>query len=300
MLQKYSQISEKIDKFLSNTNPPEKEGNVSVVGEIGINHNGDVETAKKLIDVAEASGCDYVKFQKRDPDVCVPEHKKSDLRETPWGELKYIDYKYKVEFDKEEFQEIDEYCENKNLDWFSSVWDLPSVQFMSEFSKIGKIPSAHLNNDPVLEATRNSFEKMIISTGMSTQEQINHAVDISNPDVIMHSVSSYPTNVDNISLEYIKYLRQTFSRKEIGYSGHEKGVVSSAAAVALGVDWIERHITLDKDMWGSDQSLSLEPDELKELVENIRKVESAMGGNEPREILPSEKEKKKSLRKESN
>jgi len=299
MIYKYSQIQDKVNRFLENTGPTESTGSISVVGEVGINANGDLETAKKLIDVADHCGCDYVKFQKRSPEACVPEHKKNDLRETPWGEIQYIDYKHKIEFGKEEFEEIDRYCSEKNMGWFSSVWDLPSVEFMQEFTDIGKIPSPHLTNDPVLKATRESFDEMIISTGMSTQEQIDHAVDISDPSVIMHSVSSYPTNVDEISLEYIKYLRESFPEKEIGYSGHEKGVVSSAAAVALGVDWVERHITLSTDLWGSDQSLSLEPSELNELVSNIRKVEKAMGGNKKREILPSEKTKKKSLRKNS-
>ncbi len=298
MIYKYSQIQDKIDEFLKTTSPTESTGSISIVGEVGINANGDLETAKKLIDVADHCGCDYVKFQKRAPDRCIPEHKKTDLRETPWGEIQYIDYKHKIEFGKEEFEEIDSYCSEKNMGWFSSVWDLPSVEFMQKFTDIGKIPSPHLTNDPVLKATRESFDEMIISTGMSTQEQIDHAVDISDPNIIMHSVSSYPTETEEINLEYISFLKDHFSNIEVGYSGHEKDLVSSAAAVTLGAKWIERHIALDNNMWGSDQSLSLEPKELYQLVKNIRTVEKAMGGYNDRVLFDSEKSKKKDLRRE--
>lgn len=275
-----------------------KSDDIKIIAEAGINHNGSVETAKKLIDAAVDAGCDYVKFQKRTPDICVPEHKKSEPRDTPWGTLPYIEYKHKIEFGREEYEEIDAYCRENGIGWFASVWDIPSVQFMSEFTDIGKIPSAHLTNDPVLRATRKAFDTMIVSTGMSTQKQIDHAMDLVRPDVIMHSVSSYPTEVSELNLEYISFLKARYPYAEVGYSGHEMGVVASSASVALGATWVERHITLDKTMWGSDQAISLEPDELKELTKNIRTVQAAMGGNQERGLLRSEMKKQKSLRKD--
>lgn len=294
---KYEHVKEGVSNFFDQTEPLENTDEVSIVAECGINHNSDLKTAKKLIDVASHCGCDYIKFQKRDPEVCVPESKKTDMRDTPWGRMKYIDYKHQIELDKDSFEEIDEYCEERDIGWFSSVWDNPSVDFMAEFTDIGKIPSPHLTNDPVLKRTREKFDKMIISTGMSTQEQIDHAVEISNPDVIMHSVSSYPTETEEINLEYVKFLKDRFPGVEVGYSGHEKDVVSSASVVTLGAEWIERHITLDNEMWGSDQSLSLEPQELYQLVQNIKTVEKAMGGYHERVLVESEKSKKEDLRK---
>lgn len=294
----YKHVKEKTDKFLNSESFECETANVKIIGEIGINHNGDVETAKKLIDVAVHCGCDYVKFQKRTPDVCVPEHKKETPRETPWaGEITYLNYKYDVEFEKEEYDEIDRYCREKGIGWFASVWDPQSVEFMTQYTDIGKIPSAHLTNDEVLINTRDAFETMIVSTGMSTQDQVDHAMNLVRPDVVMHSVSAYPTKVDEMNLEYVTFLKNRYPFAEVGYSGHELGIVSSAASVALGATWVERHITLDKEMWGSDQAISLEPNELQELVYNIRTVEKSLGGNHERSLLHSEVSKQKSLRK---
>lgn len=268
---------------------------IKIIAEIGINHNGSVETAKKLIDVAKVAGCDYVKFQKRTPDICVPEEQKYKLRQTPWGEMTYIEYKKKIEFEEREYQEIDEYCKSNNIGWFASVWDLPSVDFMSKFKSIGKIPSALITEDELLKYSRKKFDHLLISTGMSTEEEIERAILLGNPDVIFHTNSSYPSKINELNLNYINFLKEKY-KKEVGYSGHEYGLVTTFATVAMGVTWIERHITLDRTMWGSDHIASIEPQGLIKLVKGIRDIESALGKATPRELVGSEIEKKKSLR----
>lgn len=268
---------------------------IKIIAEIGINHNGSVETAKKLIDVAKVAGCDYVKFQKRTPDICVPEEQKYKLRQTPWGEMTYIEYKKKIEFEEQEYQEIDRYCKSNNIGWFASVWDLPSVDFMSKFKSIGKIPSALITEDELLKYSRKKFDHLLISTGMSTEEEIEKAVSLGNPDVIFHTNSSYPSKINELNLNYINFLKEKY-KKEVGYSGHEYGLVTTFATVAMGVTWIERHITLDRTMWGSDHIASIEPQGLIKLVKGIRDIESALGKATPRELVGSEIEKKKSLR----
>lgn len=298
---KQEHVLQKTTSFLENTEPSDG-GHVKVIGEIGINHNGDMETAKRLIDVAEVSGCDYVKFQKRNPDVCVPEHKKPQLRETPWGEIPYIDYKYKVEFSVEEFKELKDYCVGKDIGIFSSVWDIDSAEEMSNVTDIGKIPSAHLTNEKLVKATRVLFPVMIMSTGMSTEEEIDKILEDVTPDVLMHSVSAYPTKIEDVNLSYIRHLVEKVRKNglefktAIGYSGHETEIITAAAAVAMGATWIERHITLDREMWGSDQFASLEPDELYEMVKIIRQTEKSIGDGGPRKLLDIEKDKRKSLR----
>jgi N-acetylneuraminate synthase len=268
---------------------------VKIIAEIGINHNGSVETAKKLIDVAKVAGCDYVKFQKRTPDICVPEEQKYKLRQTPWGEMTYIEYKKKIEFEEKEYQEIDKYCKNNNIGWFASVWDTPSVDFMSNFKSIGKIPSALITEDELLQYSRKKFDYLLMSTGMSTEEEIEKAVSLGNPDVIFHTNSSYPSKINELNLNYINFLKEKY-KKEVGYSGHEYGLVTTFATIAMGVTWIERHITLDRTMWGSDHMASIEPQGLIKLVKGIRDIESALGSAAPRELVGSEIEKKKSLR----
>jgi len=292
-----STLVKKANTFIKNTERQSGPDNISVISEIGINHGGSLKLAKKMIDVADHCGSDFVKFQKRFPDIAVPDHKKNDMRQTPKGKMKYIDYKHEIELSWKEFKEINEYCESKSIGWFSSVWDLPSVEFMQEFTDIGKIPSPHLTNDPVLKATRESFDEMIISTGMSTQDQIDHAVDVSDPDILMHSISSYPTKIENVNMNYLRFLKEKFPSKQVGYSGHELELETGSVAVALGADWIERHIALDKKLWGSDQSLSLEPQELKRFVRIVRNSEKCIGNKKPRNLLECEKDKKKSLRK---
>mgnify|MGYP001287215321 CR=1 FL=1 len=268
---------------------------VKIIGEIGINHNGDLNICKKIIDSAVLAGCDYVKFQKRNPEVCVPEHQKNVMRDTPWGEMTYLEYKYKVEFGKEEYNEIDRYCKEKGIGWFASVWDNDSVDFMSQYTDIAKIPSALITDNKLTQYARENFNELIISTGMSTEEEIEQCIGQCSPDVIMHTNSTYPSPINELNLEYIHWLKK--HGKEVGYSGHEYGLVTTFATIPMGVTWVERHITLDRTMWGSDQLASIEPAGLFKLVKGIRDIENALGGNNKRQILPSELKKLKSLRK---
>tara|TARA_R110002074_G_scaffold72666_3_gene167279 strand:+ start:594 stop:1421 length:828 start_codon:yes stop_codon:yes gene_type:complete len=266
-----------------------------VIAEIGINHNGDVDVAKRLIDVAVIAGCDYVKFQKREPEECVPKEMWNKKRNTPWGEMAYIDYKKKIEFNSEEYDEIFEYCNNRNIGCFSSVWDLMSVKFMSRYTSTMKIPSALITNHTLLRDCRENSSLMIISTGMSTEDQVEAAIEVAKPDVVMHTNSTYPCPVDEINLNYIKWLADKYD-VDVGYSGHEYGLVTTFAAVAMGCNWVERHITLDRNMWGSDQLSSVEPTGLIKLVRGIRDIDRAMGTGGPRKISPGELNKLKSLR----
>lgn len=267
---------------------------VKIIGEIGINHNGDLELCKKLIDSAVLAGCDYVKFQKRNPDVCVPEEQKSKPKSTPWGDMTYLEYKYKVEFGKEEYDEIDRYCKEKGIGWFASVWDKDSVDFMANYGSITKIPSALITNKELVKYAREKFDYLIISTGMSTEDEVEEAVMISNPDVIMHTNSTYPSPIEELNLEYIHWLKKY--GVEVGYSGHEYGLVTTFATIPMGVTWIERHITLDRTLWGSDQVASVEPAGLMKLVKGVRDIEKSLGGYGPRVLLNSELSKRESLR----
>lgn len=273
---------------------------IKIIAEIGINHNGSIDLAKKLIDVALGAGCDYVKFQKRTPDICVPENEKSKIRSTPWGNMTYLDYKKKIEFGKEEFDEIDLYCKSKGMKWFSSVWDKESVDFMSQYTGLTKISSALITDSLLCKYAREKNSKLIISTGMSTEEQIEKAVEACNPDVIMHTNSTYPCPVNELNLNYIKWLKSKWPGKEIGYSGHEYGLTTTFAAAAMGCEWIERHLTLERTMWGSDHLASIEPSGFTKLVKGIRDIEKAMGKYGPREIMEGEKAKLKSLRSDEN
>jgi len=270
---------------------------IKIIAEIGINHNGDINIAKKLIDVAALAGCDYVKFQKRTPDLCVPEKQRDILRQTPWGEMKYIDYKKKIEFGTAGFAAIDKYCKSKKIKWFSSVWDLPSVDFCSEYKESTmKIPSALITNLELCKYTRERCKTLIISTGMSTEKEIEKCVEVCNPDVIMHTNSSYPSKVSELNLNYILHLREKYPKAEVGYSGHEYGLSTTMATVPMGVKWVERHITLDRWTWGSDQLASIEPQGLIKLVKGIRDIEEAMGVKGDRILFSDELEKRKSLR----
>jgi N-acetylneuraminate synthase len=266
-----------------------------IIAEIGINHNGDLELAKQLIVMAAEAGCDYVKFQKRTPDICVPEHQKSLMRETPWGELTYLEYKHKLEFSYEEYVLIDEHCRQQNIDWFASVWDIPSVDFMKQFTSMAKIPSALITDDELVAYARKSFTTLLVSTGMSTEDEIVKVMQ-HHPDVVMHTNSNYPSNVEELNLNYIHHLIANYPQTAVGYSGHEYGLVPTFAATAMGAEWIERHITLNRFMWGSDQMASVEPIGLVKLVKGIRDIEKAEGNLGPRQLLESELVKRKSLR----
>jgi N-acetylneuraminate synthase len=276
----------------------------TIVAEAGINHNGSVELAKDLVKTAYLAGCDNVKFQKRTPEVCVPEEQKSVRRWTPWGEMDYIEYKKRIELSREQIAEVFRFGKRLGIDCFSSVWDVQSVEDMSDLMDVGKIPSALITNTELLKAAREAFPVLVISTGMSTEDEIEKAVDVADPDVIMHSVSSYPSDVDELDLRYIRHLNRKFPELEVGYSGHETQVHTAASAVSLGSDWIERHITLDSNAWGSDQSASLEPDELSRMVKVIRETEDALGDKPVagvdyrRRVRDSEKAKRRSLRGE--
>jgi len=271
---------------------------VKIIAEIGINHNGSIDLCKRLIQLAKISGCDYVKIQKREPDICVPEEQKSVIRDTPWGKITYLEYKKKMEFNEEQIKELIEFSNNLGIIFFASVWDLPSAKLMAKYTDIVKIGSACLTNNELIQYCRDNYKTYILSTGMSSEREIKHAIDLSNPDIIMHTNSTYPCPVEQLNLNYIKWLQYQYPKKEIGYSGHEYGLVTTFATVAMGASWIERHITLDRNMWGSDQSSSIEPSGLFKLVKGIRDIEFATKFEmQPRIEFQGELIKKKSLRK---
>ncbi len=259
-----------------------------IIAEIGINHNGDLKNALRLIDIAAAAGCDAVKFQKRNPDVCVPEHQKSIMRDTPWGQMTYLEYKYKVEFEKAEYDVIDAHCKSHGIEWSASPWDMDSLEFLKQYDvPFLKVPSAMLTNDELLEGCVASGKRVIFSTGMSTKEEIDHAVMVlrkaklvhNNPHKIglLHCNSTYPAPINELNLAGIQTLQNEYVDFEIGYSGHEFRLGTTVAAVYLGASIIERHITLDRQMWGSDHLASVEPQGLFKLVSGIRELEQAYG-----------------------
>ena len=251
-----------------------------IIGEIGINHNGDINVAKKLMEVARNVGADAVKFQKRTPELCVPEHQRNQMRDTPWGYITYLDYRYKVEFDEESYTEIDRFAREIGIDWFASSWDIPSLEIINRFNPPAhKIPSALLTDLELLRAYRATGKPLIVSTGMSTLNEIKAALEIIGEEnlILCHTTSSYPCPPEELNLRMIQTLRDMTSICPIGYSGHEVGLVPSAVAVALGACLIERHITLDRALWGSDQSASVEPQGLASLVKYIRVTERSLG-----------------------
>jgi len=261
-----------------------------VIAEVGINHNGDLNIAKKLIDAASAAGCDAVKFQKRTPGICVPPAQQDTVRHTPWGKLTYLAYRERMEFGEQAYKEIDRYCGKMHIAWFASAWDRESVDFLERFSPICyKICSAALTNDHLIRYIDKTGRRVILSTGMSTMDEIRHAVSLLDRSrlLLAHCVSSYAGKTEELNLRMIQTLAKEFGCP-VGYSGHELGVMPSVAAVALGARFVERHITLDRGMWGSDQSCSLEPPDLQRLVGEIREVERAMGDGIKR-VYASEK-----------
>lgn len=251
-----------------------------IIAEIGINHNGDINIAKKLIDIASVAGCDAVKFQKRNPDVCVPEHQKNVIRQTPWGEMTYLEYKHKIEFGKEQYDEIDSYCNEKGIAWSASPWDLDSLDFLNGYDiPFIKIPSAMLTNDELLKESVKTGKKIILSVGMSTEKEIDRAVSIiknAKDFALLHCNSTYPAPIEELNLSAIQTLKQKYGC-EVGYSGHEFRLGTSVASIYLGASIIERHITLDRTMWGTDHMSSVEPQGLIKLVKGIRELEEAFG-----------------------
>lgn len=272
---------------------------VFVIAEIGINHNGSIEITKKLIDEAVRCGCNAVKFQKRTPELCVPEEQKYMLRETPWGTMTYIDYKKKIEFEEEEFKIINEYCEEKGIVWFASCWDEPSVDFIETFNPPAyKAASAALTDLELLKKMKSTGKPLMISTGMSTLEEIKAAVEFLGADnlLIAHSTSAYPCPVDELNLNMIKTLKNMYPDIPIGYSGHETGLTTTVIAVALGATFVERHFTLDRAMWGTDHPASMEPVGMQRLVRDIRDTEVALGDG-VKKVYDSEKGALKKLRR---
>lgn len=250
-----------------------------IIGEIGINHNGELDTALQLIDATREAGCDAAKFQKRTPEICVPSSQRETPRETPWGVMSYLDYRRRIELGGEEYSNIDEHCNEKKFPWLASCWDEPSVDFVEQFKPLAyKIASACLTDDNLLRHHRKYKRPIILSTGMSTIEQIDHAIEVlgTNDLIILHCTSAYPASADELNLKMIHNLQERYM-VPVGYSGHEIGLQTTVAAVAIGACLVERHITLSRAMWGSDQSASVEPHGFARLVRDIRAVEAAMG-----------------------
>jgi len=250
------------------------------IGEVGINHNGDLELAKKIILEAKNAGFSAVKFQKRNPELSTPENMKSKLRETPWGEMTYLEYKYKIEFGKKEYDEISKYCKELEIDWFASCWDVDSLNFLLNYEPpVLKIASASITDKVLLESHASSGLPIIMSTGMSTIDEINKAYEIlkNNPLAILHATSTYPCPPEELNLNMIKTLSEIYPNNPIGYSGHESGLSTSIAAAVLGAKIIERHITIDRSMWGTDQSASLGPDGMNKLVGSVNKIMLSLG-----------------------
>lgn len=270
-----------------------------VIAEIGLNHNGDVDIAKKLIDVAARAGADAVKFQKRTPEISTPEHMRDVPRETPWGVMSYLDYRRRVEFGRDEYVEIGDHATMLGLDWFASPWDVPSVAFLEDLGVVAhKVASASLTDTELLVALRETGKPVILSTGMSTIEQIDRALDTLGADrvVLMHATSTYPLEPEEANLRVIATLRDRYPGVPVGYSGHERGLQISLAAVAIGAVAVERHITLDRTMWGSDHAASLEPTGLEHLVRDIRVIERATGDGVKR-VFDSERAPMAKLRR---
>ncbi len=269
-----------------------------IIAEIGINHNGSVEIAKQMIDAAIHAGVDAVKFQKRTPEICTPPDQQKQMRDTPWGYITYLEYRHKVEFGEAEYQEIDRYCKEKGTTWFASVWDKPSVDFIEKFAPPAyKIPSASLTDHDLLRHARKTGRPLILSTGMSTLDEIKAAVKVLGTEnlVITHCTSTYPCEPDELNLRMIQTLRREFGCP-VGYSGHEVGLIPPVVAVAMGACLVERHLTLDRAMWGTDQAASVEPAGFARLVMYVHVGEASLGDGVKR-VYESELSSLKKLRR---
>lgn len=280
------------NRFIGNSEP------CFVIAEIGINHNGSLELAKKMIAGAASAGADAVKFQKRTPEICVPPEQRNIERDTPWGRMTYMDYRYKVEFGEEEYAEIDRFCKEHDVLWTASCWDEPSVEFIEKFNPaFHKAPSALLTNLDLLKKMHDTGKPLMLSSGMSTMNEIEKALDYLGHDNILlaHSTSTYPCPLDELNLRVINTLQDKYPDIPIGYSGHETGLAPTWAAVTLGASFVERHVTLDRAMWGSDQAASVEIGGLFRLVSNIRDIEVALGDGE-KKVYDSELPVRKKLR----
>lgn len=273
---------------------------VYLIGEIGINHNGDLQIAKRLIDAVFACGWNCVKFQKRSPDLCIPDAQKNIRKDTPWGNISYLEYKKKIEFGKNEYDYIDQYCKEKPLDWTASVWDLRSLKFITRYKiPFIKIPSARISDLEFVEAITNTRIPVLISTGMSTIKELDSLVEILRRNscdfALLHTNSSYPTPIDEININCVKTLEKRYDCI-VGYSGHEYNIEPTVYAAVLGVKIIERHITLNHSMWGTDQKASLELAAMDLLRKRIKDIDVILGSGE-KKITPSERKIKAKLRK---
>lgn len=251
-----------------------------LIAEIGINHNGNVSFVKKMIDYASVFGWDCVKLQKRNPDKSVPQQQKEVIRDTPWGKLTYLEYRKKLEFNKEEYDEISKYAEKK-VDFSASAWDLDSVDFLSNYNiPFIKVPSAHLTDDELIHYICKKGFPILVSTGMSTIKEVDHAVEIirgyTDNFALLHTVSTYPASEEELNLKVISEFQKRYGCV-VGYSGHEFGLVTTVIAVSLGAKIVERHVTLKRTMWGSDQMASVEPQGMLKLIAQIRAVEVSFG-----------------------
>lgn len=252
-----------------------------LIAEIGINHNGDIQIAKKLIDAAFSCQWDCIKFQKKNPDICVPREQKDIIKDTPWGKMSYLEYKHKLEFGKKEYDYIDKYCKEKPISWAASVWDIDSLNFIKNYDvPFIKIPSAKLSDSQLLKSAAKTKMTIILSTGMSTLDEIDSAVDALRRNsanfILMHTNSNYPAKLEELNLNCIKTLKERY-KCEVGYSGHEYGLEPTVFAVALGAMVIERHIAIDHNMWGTDQSSSIEPMGMDMLYKRIRNIKQILG-----------------------
>lgn len=295
-------IENEMDEIIIKNRCISKNSPVFFLAEIGINHNGSLKLAKQLIDMASMLGCDAVKFQKRTPDICVPEDQKNIMRETPWGDMTYLEYKKKIEFEHEEYSEIDKYCKDKDILWTASVWDLESFDFIEKFNvPFHKIASAKITDRDLLEKVKATKKPVFLSTGGSTMQQVKKAVNFlesTNQLVILHCNSGYPSEDNELNLNVIKTYQKEYPDKIIGYSGHERGITASIVSAVFGAKVIERHITLDRTLWGTDQAASLEYDGLKRLLRDLGKLPVWLGDGK-KVVFDAEKKIMEKLRDKS-
>ncbi len=272
---------------------------VYITAEIGINHNGELANALALIDHAADAGFNAVKFQKRTPEIATPRDQWDIERDTPWGRMTYIDYRHRVEFGHDEYTAISKHAAERGIAWFASPWDVDSIDFLEQFDvPAHKVASACLTDDELLIKLRETGRTIILSTGMSTMRQIRHAVEVLGSDNILlcHATSTYPAQASELNLRMIQTLQAEFPNVPIGYSGHETGLQTTVAATAMGAIFVERHVTLDRAMWGSDQSASIEPQGMHRLVRDIRVVTEALGDG-VKKVYEGEKSAMKKLRR---
>ncbi len=271
---------------------------VYFIGEIGINHNGDINLAKKIMKEAKVAGFSAVKFQKRNPEITTPQKVRNNMRETPWGEMTYIDYKFRIEFEKNDYDEINKYAKELDIDWFASCWDKDSLDFIGRYDlPCIKIASACITNKNLLKEHLKTGKPLIMSTGMSNLEQIEKAYNIlsQNPLAILHSTSTYPCPPEELNLNMINTLKSIYPDNPIGYSGHESSLSTSIAAAVIGAKIIERHITIDRALWGTDQAASLGPEGMRKLIGSVNSVITSLGDG-VKKVYDSEQKSIQNLR----